>query len=68
MLSLQLIRKAKRLGLSSLHFAPEDDSLSTVIPISSITEPSSAAVSDLSSPDVASLSDKTNYMCSTRRQ
>jgi hypothetical protein len=58
MLSLQLIRNAKCLGSSSLRFAPEDDSPLNIIPVGSITEPSSAGVSDLSSPDVASLSDK----------
>jgi hypothetical protein len=56
MLSLQLIRQAKRLGASPMqHFIPEDDAL----PVVSVTAPPSrSGVSDLSSPDFASLSDK----------
>jgi len=54
-LSLQLIRQAKRLGSSSLQpFLPEDD-----VPVVSVTAPpSKSAVSDLSSPEFASLSEK----------
>ncbi len=56
MLSLQLIRQAKRLGASPMQcFIPEDD----VLPVVSVTAPPSrSGVSDLSSPDFASLSDK----------
>jgi hypothetical protein len=57
-LSLQLIRNAKHLGSLLLHFAPEDDSSPNVIPVGSITEPSSAGVLDTSSPGGVSLSDK----------
>jgi hypothetical protein len=53
MLSLQLIRQAKRLGASSQRFLPED----SILPVS-IVEPSRSGVSDLSSPDFASLSEK----------
>ena len=57
MLALQLIRNSKRLGASSSRFRPEDDS-NEVVPVVSIVEPSRSGVSDLSSPDFASSTEK----------
>ncbi len=56
MLAFQLIRQAKKLGaLQVPSFLPEDD----MLPVVSITAPHSKSnVSDLSSPDFASLSEK----------
>ncbi len=57
MLALQLINNSKRLGATSSRFHPEDDPNELVYLIS-IVEPSRSDVSDLSSPDFASSSEK----------
>jgi hypothetical protein len=57
MLALQLINNSKHLGATSSHFRPEDD-LNELVRLISVVEPSRSGVSDLSSPDFASSSEK----------